>query len=122
MVMSRPTRHSTPESIPVRTKQAILAILCSAAALAVLGCQNDEIQRYQVPKPERPALRMLAAMIPRGDRTWFFKAVGPAEQIGAQKEAFDQFLASVRFTDKADAPVTWTVPADWHEEKGSNLR
>ena len=85
-----------------------LMILCGVAALLLLGCQQDEVRSYRVPKPE--ATRLLAVIIPHGDRTWFFKLMGPASQIDEQKGTFDQFVRSVRFTDRADAPITWTVP------------
>jgi hypothetical protein len=35
-----------------------------------------------------------------GDNTWFFKLLGPAETVTAQKQAFEQFLASVRFEEE----------------------
>src|SRR5207248_2975812 len=47
----------------------------------------------------------------------FFKVMGPAAAVAEHKEAFDTFLRSVRFTGKADEPVTWTVPPGWREER-----
>lgn len=41
--------------------------------------------------------RMLAAMVPHEDTSWFFKLVGPPEVVGAQKANFDAFLRSVHF-------------------------
>src|SRR5438067_1529383 len=95
-------------------------ILCGVAALLLLGCQQDEIRSYRVPKPE--ATRLLAVIIPHGDRTWFFKLMGPASQIDEQKGTFDQFVRSVRFTDRADAPIAWTVPKGWEEGPKSQMR
>ena len=90
--------------------------------LAALGCQ-EEIRRYEVPKPEPVAaeapklgqspVRMLVAMVPHGERTWFFKLVGPADTVGQQQEAFDRFVQSVRFTTQADKPLEWKVPDGW---------
>jgi hypothetical protein len=37
------------------------------------------------------------AIVPRPDKTWFFKMKGPADVIDKQKSAFDTFLASVQF-------------------------
>lgn len=95
-------------------------LIGSLAAMLVLGCQNDEIRSYRVPKPE--ATRLLAAIIPHGDQTWFFKLVGPASKIDGQKEAFDHFLRSVRFTDNAERPLTWTVPKDWQAGPEGKMR
>jgi hypothetical protein len=100
-------------------------------ALLMLGCQRDEIQTYDVPKPEATAgpargpqgpVHMLAAIVPHGQSTWFFKLTGPVPEMETQKDAFDQFIRSVRFTDQAGEPVTWTVPAGWRQEKGSAMR
>jgi hypothetical protein len=41
--------------------------------------------------------RLLAVMVPRGKRVWFFKMVGPAAAVAQQKTAFDTFVQSVRF-------------------------
>lgn len=92
-------------------KRNLLLIVCGLAALLLLGCQEEEIRSYRVPKPE--ATRLLAAIIPHGDGTWFFKLVGPEPQIAEHQEAFDQFLHSIRFTDQAERPITWTVPQGW---------
>ena len=55
-------------------------------------------------------MRLLGAIVPHGERTWFFKLLGPAPAVGEQKETFDRFLASVQFPDKGERPITWTVP------------
>jgi hypothetical protein len=40
---------------------------------------------------------ILGAIVPRADKTWFFKMKGPADLVEKQKAAFDTFLASVQF-------------------------
>jgi hypothetical protein len=106
-----------------------------AAALSA-GCQQDDIQRYQVAKPEPPRapgradaapgekgdLRMLAAILPQGERLWFVKLMGSAAAVAPHAEAFDQFIRSVRFTGSPDRPMTWTVPEGWREEPGKGFR
>jgi hypothetical protein len=96
-----------------------------------LGCQQDEVRRYQAPKSEAPAagataeegpVRLLAAVVPHGDRTWFFKLTGPPAVVADQKEAFDKFLDSVHFTGKAEPPVEWKAPAGWQQEPGNQVR
>jgi hypothetical protein len=111
-----------------RPRLGLLA-LCGLAAL--LGCRQDEIQHYTAPKSEPLVLgsgqdegpvRLLAAIVPHGDRTWFFKLTGPPTVVAEHKQEFDQFLGSVHFTDKAEPPVEWKVPEGWQEEPGNKVR
>jgi hypothetical protein len=104
----------------VQNKRNGLVLIGGLAAMLLLGCQNDEIRSYRVAKPE--ATRLLAAIIPHGDQTWFFKLVGPASQIDEQKESFDQFIRSVHFIDNAGRPAAWTVPQDWQPGPESQMR
>lgn len=94
------------------------ALLCGLAVLLLAGCQDDEIRRYSVPKPpELPAppatVRLLAAIVPQAEQTWFFKLQGPIEVVDQQAPVFDRFIHSVRFTGKADEPAQWTLPDGW---------
>src|SRR5205823_2629548 len=67
-----------------------LALACGLAAAAVAGCQNaEEIRHYQVPR--EPRVRMLAAIVPHGDKTWFVKVAGPEDAVEAHKGAFNRF-------------------------------
>jgi hypothetical protein len=103
-----------------------------AAALLAAGCQQDEIEHYRAPKSELalPAtapgegkpVRLLAAILHHGDRTWFFKMTGPPPEVAAQEDAFHHFLQSLHFTDHGDKPVSWTVPEGWKEEGGTSMR
>lgn len=45
---------------------------------------------------QNPRQRMLAAIVPHGGKTWFFKAVGPVDIVSAQKANFDAFIASLK--------------------------
>jgi hypothetical protein len=47
--------------------------------------------------PAKSNQRMLAAIIETDEGPWFFKAVGPAETMAAQKENFDAFVRSVKY-------------------------
>jgi len=118
---------------------AIAALL----ALLPVGCGNhdhDSVQRYQIPKrellyaanhverqpaaSERPTQvvqRMLAAIVPHGAQTWYFKMTGPAEPVASQEAAFRQLIESLRF-DTEQSPPQWTLPAAWREEPGTGLR
>jgi hypothetical protein len=108
-----------------------LLALCGATALLLLGCRQDQIEHYQAPKSEPLVLaggqdegpvRLLAAIVPHGDRTWFFKLTGPPAVVAEHKDEFDKFLGSVHFSDKADKPVEWNVPEGWQEEPGNQVR
>ncbi len=86
-----------------------------SAALVLAGCQEQEqIQEYTVPK-ELP-VRLLAVMVPREDSAWYFKLMGPATEVAKHVQAFDTFVASVRFPK--DGKIEWTVPDEWSEEHG----
>jgi hypothetical protein len=85
------------------------------AGLVLAGCQEQEpIREYTVAKEPPP--RLLAVMAPREDSTWFFKLMGPADEVGKHVQAFDDFVNSVHFTGRANAPIEWKVPKEWDEE------
>ena len=41
--------------------------------------------------------RILAAVVPVGDKTWFFKMTGPSELVEKHKAELEEFLKSVKF-------------------------
>ena len=57
---------------------------------------QDQIERYQVARAEPPH-RMLGAIVPRGQRDWFFKLTGDVELAAREKERFESFVKSVKF-------------------------
>jgi len=87
--------------------------------------------------------RLLGAIVPHADRTWFFKLAGPADQVAAHKAEFEQFVRTLRFDSSdsgsiaqtpaqtpapapsiAPAPpagVTWQVPAGWVAEPPTSM-
>jgi hypothetical protein len=87
------------------------------------------------PADHTPPKRIVAAIFPHADRTWFFKLAGPSDLVQSQKANFDSFVQSIRFDDapgapadvaaaptpNADAnlPITFSLPADWHSEPAS---
>jgi hypothetical protein len=112
----------------VSIKRSSLAILFGLAA-GLAGCQNDEIRHYQAPKDEpvqaavkgdHGPVRLLAAIVPHGDRTWYFKLSGPAQVTGEHQEEFTRFVQSVHFTDQPGQPVSWKVPESWKQKPGSS--
>jgi len=41
--------------------------------------------------------RLVGAILPRGDDTWFFKLMGNEQVVGREKDAFDRFVRSAKF-------------------------
>lgn len=108
-------------------------MLCIGSILSA-GCRPDEqIHSYTVPVMHAPAStaveptsgeatdRMLAAILPQGDRAWFFKVVGPIAAVDGQEQAIDNFFASLRPGDDQAQPQ-WTLPDGWTEEAGTGMR
>jgi hypothetical protein len=97
-------------------------MLLLAALLGLLltstGCRKEEIRAYTVPKEH---VRLLAAILPHQNETWVFKLVGPADDVGPQREAFLQWLRSVRFPAEVE-PIVWQLPEGWKQEKGDEMR
>lgn len=46
--------------------------------------------------------RILSAVHQRGDVTWFIKMTGDSDAVAQQREAFEQFVASIRFEEEGD--------------------
>jgi hypothetical protein len=91
-----------------------LALLLALAA----GCgRNDEVRRYQAPKD--PMWRMIGAIAPAKEATWFFKVTGPSDRVGAHKNEALDFLRGLRVED---GEIRWTLPSGWKEEKGGPAR
>jgi hypothetical protein len=119
-----------PTTSRLRLVRGIAVLVGGLAVVLSAGCQSDEITSYAVPKEARsgqgPArgekVRLLAAVVPHGDRTWFLKLVGPEAGVSAQQPAFDRFVQSVSFPDKAAEPIAWTVPEGWRQELGREER
>ena len=88
--------------------------------------------------------RVLLAVYPRADITWFFKLAGDSAAVTAQKPAFLQFLKSITFNDNAaplveahkgmgtnaknaprasegDSSPVWKIPAGWQEAAPSPM-
>jgi hypothetical protein len=105
------------------------------------GAHIDLVDLTGPESPDKPRQRMLAALIENQGKTWFFKAVGPAEKMAAQKDNFENLLKSVKFGDApavADAPApsqtlqppqqqsqqapkagltAWTKPQAWRQDE-----
>ena len=48
-------------------------------------------------KDDKQPQAVLVTFVKRGEHTWFFRMVGPADKVKGQRGQFDAFLKSVRF-------------------------
>lgn len=97
-------------------------LLLALALVPLAGCERDEIRSYTVPRPDDGVgtgdVRLLAAIVPAGDVTWFFKLTGRADVLAAVEPAWDGLIASL--SRKDDGDLAWKVPDKWKEERGAN--
>lgn len=110
------------------------------AALFLNGCSEPEgIRTYTVAKEKNekrqelpaattapadsgpPTDRMLGAIVPVGDQTWYFKVTGPLAEIEKQAEAIQKFFGTITVAG-GEAKPTWEKPADWQEHGPSGMR
>jgi hypothetical protein len=60
---------------------------------------------------DKPATRVLAAVIKRGAATWFYKMSGPADVVGGQEEKFVAFTRSTHFDHNHEGHAHAETPA-----------
>ncbi len=107
----------------------LVAPLGLALCALIAGCQQeDPIQPYLVLKDERVQEigrrklatkdRLLVAMFRQAGQGWFFKLVGPRDQVTRHAADFHQLIRSVRFAPGDTGPPTWTLPAGWQSQTG----
>jgi hypothetical protein len=102
----------------------------------VLGCETQaQIQTYTVKKeqvaaPAAPAAtakpgevtdRMMGAILPAGDRTWYFKVTGPVAAMDNHADEITKYFESIRIPAGAAKPE-WKVPDGWKEQAGTGMR
>ena len=111
--------NHAPRERAIGRLAVLLAVAIAALALLMLtGCgSEDSISANRVYNLERAQrrpipMRTLAALVPHDGQAWFFKVTGPDSRVGSHTEAFEQFLASIKFED---GQPTWTVPEGWIE-------
>src|SRR5688500_2606028 len=104
---------------PPRRNRFVLPLVAGFALAAAGGGSGEGIRSYTVPKTtshDRRAAteyRILGAVYPAANPTWFFKFTGTADQIAAHEAAFDAMAASVKLQADLGALPTFTVPAGW---------
>ncbi|MCH7989747.1 MAG: hypothetical protein IID46_11455 [Planctomycetes bacterium] len=110
------------------------AVFAVAVILSAVGCgQEEEVTSYEVPKlhvldksnpsksansphkvgsVSRVSSRMLGAILPQQNQTWFFKLTGPDEAVATIEQTFETFIQSIKF---AESKPAWTLPEDWRQ-------
>lgn len=100
-------------------------------SLLTVGCQGEPVaSTYTVtrtapprsPFPMDQVDHILVAVVPQGEKAWFFKLVGKRPAIDRQREAFTEFLATVELADSPDKTPSWQLPTGWEETGGSEMR
>jgi len=136
-----------------KTVIALLSLTCLVGVIS--GCEDDaKIRIYKVPKlAEVPSSskksssskltttskpsglikeRLVGAIVPREDRVWFFKAMGPEPLVAPQAEAVRRFILTIHFEKNQAAQASqgrepaylpkWTLPAGWSSSGTSGMR
>jgi hypothetical protein len=98
----------------------LLFSLCSAA---LVGCEKDrreeEIMVEEVTHPGRQPIRLRAACIKRDDVIWFFRILGPVDEVGKHVKEFDELVRSAKFEkqkDKKAEKIILVQPKDWRKD------
>ena len=113
----------------VRPKALLILFCC--AAIAQLSCnKNDEIRHYRVASQAssqqsvaaRTQHRLLGAMIPHGDQTWFFKVTGSPNLLAKELATFRCLVQSISFEEGNNSDPHWTLPAGWRQLPPSGMR
>lgn len=83
----------------------------------VLGCKaEDEISKLEVSHPDRESIRLRVAILKRDATVWFFRLSGPEVLVQEHQGAFEALVASARFDDKKEPPLTLTDPKGWTKD------
>ncbi len=125
---------------PTRCVIQAIRWLVLAMVMGLVGCQqSDPIREYTVAKPPAPRKaplperaargpeiskpptrtdpttdRILGAILPQGEITWFVKLQGP---VKSSREAVEPFLRFVRSFDFPEVTPVWKLPESWKEVK-----
>jgi hypothetical protein len=126
----------TGECVALWPFRSVALLLAAITAMLATGCgQPPEIVSREVPKDAgssassestaptagqaNPTDRMLAALIPSGDRAWFFKLAGPKQEVDKYVDDFRSLVKSVKFSGGDGYEPTWDTPEGWVRKPGS---
>lgn len=96
-----------------------------ACGFVFIGCDSgDPITVYEVPTVVPAELRvgsdrMLAAMIPKGQKVWFFKVTGPEKAISGVEKTYREFVEKVTIDEN---PVLDELPTGWRRGGAKPMR
>jgi len=65
--------------------------------IQVEGHDGHRVDLTGTDAKSRVSARLLAVVVPDGDRAWSFSLKGPPEKVAAQEKKFDAFIASIHF-------------------------
>jgi hypothetical protein len=120
-------------TIPTLCRLTWPLALSFAVAPVLGGCgSKEEIRTYTVAKEKQPQTeapaqvgeatdRMMGAILPTGQQTWYFKVVGPQAEMDKKADQITGFFKSIRTTAGAAKPE-WKAPEGWLEQAGSGMR
>ena len=104
------------------TKHFVTCFCVLALTAGLGGChRQDQIERYQVSR-DKPPHRMLGAIVPRGERGWFFKLTGANEIVAKEADKFQAFIESIQFGEGDEAEPAWKLPEGWTQKPGEDMR
>jgi len=83
-----------PELSPEEATKAMQPLEIDGGAATFMAVMPDADQSAE----SQVEQGTLAAMLRRGDTIWFFKLIGDLPVVTAQRDNFESFLKSVRFT------------------------
>jgi len=79
-----------------RTKQLGLPEVDEAALPTLLTPLDLPDAKANLVDMKGPKGRMVAAIVPHGEQTWFFKLLGEEAAVGAEKQVFVEFVKAAR--------------------------
>src|SRR4051794_31644306 len=103
--------------MPVPLPRSAPAVALGAlACLALAGCAPEGVSKYTAPRnesrslPESAKVRLLGAIIPFEQHTWYFKLIVQESALSdAQEEAVRTFIETATFPRDGEE-VRWKLP------------
>lgn len=118
--------------LPSRRTHRLCAIAGILAVFPLLflvsGCDQgpEPIEVSKIPKQPPESLlpgdqRLVAAMVPRGQKVWFFKIMGPEDAVSTVADQVKDFVSDVKFNDEGE-PILDELPEGWKRTAASMMR
>ena len=97
-----------------------VALILSAP---LLGCAKEDVSSYSAPNDADPgtgSVRVLAAIIPVNEDTYFIKLTGRNDIVEAVEPEFRQMILKLEFPEvkkAGDPSLKWETPKGWKEDR-----